>query len=268
MSNSARLTADSCAIYSNSTSDSSLKVSNMARVKADLVCVSGGVSGAKSAINPEPIEDCAPISDPLADRPDPKLGILDCDKLASITLPIVGNLLGTTVLEPGTYCGGIVVAGKVKLKPGIYTINNGLLSVLAGGTLEGENVGFYLTGEKSKLLFAPTSTISLTAPKTGPLAGILFFEDRSTLLNAKDYHHILSNNARRLVGTMYFPRSKLRISANNPVADKSEYTVIVAREFQLDNGPELVLKTDYAASPIPLPDGVGNKAKPHIRLKE
>lgn len=266
MSNSARLTASGCAIYSNSTSDSSLKVANMARVRADLVCVSGGVSGAKSAINPEPIEDCAPISDPLADRPDPKLGLLDCDKLATVSLPIVGNLLGKTTLKPGTYCGGIIVAGKVKLEPGIYTINNGLLSVLAGGTLEGENVGFYLTGASSTLLFAPTSTISLTAPKTGPLAGILFFEDRDTVF--RTYHHIQSNNARRLVGTMYFPNSKLRISANNPVADKSEYTVIVAKEFQLDNGPELVLKTDYGASPIPLPDGVGNKAKPQIRLKE
>ena len=52
------------------------------------------------------------------------------------------------------------------------------------------------------------------------------------------------------------------------MADKSEYTVIIAKGFDLSDGPELVLKTDYDASPIPLPDGVGNKAHPEIRLSK
>jgi hypothetical protein len=56
------------------------------------------------------------------------------------------------------------------------------------------------------------------------------------------------------------------IDANNPVADKSEYTIIIAREFELRDGPELVLKTDYESSPIPVPEGVGNKAEPRVRL--
>jgi Flp pilus assembly protein TadG len=262
MSNTARLTASNCAIYSNSRSTASLRVANNARVNANLTCVSGGVAGAASAVNAPAITDCPPISDPLRDHPDPNLGLLECDYLATIVA------LGTVHLHPGVYCGGITVAlgGRAILEPGIYVMNNGLLAVTLNGKLEGQNVGFYLTGALSTILFTANTTVDLTAPKTGPLAGILFFEDRDTIFAT--YHLISSNNARNLVGTMYFPNSKLKINANNPVADRSDYTVIIAREFELSDGPELVLRTDYAHSTIPLPDGVGDKARPEIRLTE
>ncbi len=96
------------------------------------------------------------------------------------------------------------------------------------------------------------------------MAGLLFFEDRDTKFST--YHRITSNDARRLVGTMYLPKSKLMIDANNPVADKSEYTIIIAREFELRDGPELVLNTDYESTPIPVPEGVGNKTRSSVRL--
>lgn len=262
MSDSARLTASDCAIYSDSKSNTSLNLSNFARVQAKLTCVAGGVGGPESAINPAAIEDCPPISDPMLSHPDPKIGLLQCDYLATVVA------IGTVHLHPGSYCGGITVTafGHVILDPGVYTINNGLLAVLLNGTLEGDNVAFYLTGATSTILFEPNSHISLTAPTTGPLAGILFFENRDTIFAT--YHHIQSNDARKLVGTMYFPNSKLLIDANNPVADKSEYTVIIAKEFELRDGPELVLNTNYGGTPIPLPDGVGNKAHPTVRLSK
>lgn len=259
MMNSARLTASDCAIYSNSKSTKSLNLQNTAVVKSNLTCVAGGVGGTASAVQPAAITDCPPIEDPLRDRPMPDIGLLHCDYLATVVITKV-------TLHPGTYCGGITVAltGVATLEPGMYIINNGLLAVTANGTLQGENVGFFLKGATSTLLFTANSHISLTAPKTGPMAGILFFEDRNTIFAT--YHHISSNDARKLVGTMYIPKSKLKIDANNPVFDKSEYTIIIAREFELADGPELVLKTDYESSPIPVPDGVGNKAQPTIRL--
>jgi hypothetical protein len=262
MRDGARLTAEGCAIYSNSKNKASLTLRDTARVKADLVCVAGGVFGPVSAVSPEkPVEDCPPIEDPLKDRPEPNYaGLLDCDYIGVVVLP-----KQKVTLSPGTYCGGITVAGgEAKLKPGVYVMNNGLLAVTASGKLIGDNVGFFLTGEHSTILFTKDTTISLTAPKTGVLAGILFFEDRDTTFST--FHIISSNNARNLVGTMYFPKSKLRVDAKNPVADQSDYTVIIAREFELRDGPELVLNTDYEHSPIPVPEGVGNKARPVIRL--
>lgn len=310
MSDKARVTAQNCAIYSNSKNKASLTLHNLARVKADLMCVAGGVSGPTSAVTPNaPITDCPPLIDPLRDRPEPNVGLLQCDNILGkdslqgkdllgkdgkllkkgefvggllgngglvndvLSGDIVGNLApgllvtGNTVLEPGIYCGGLnIIGGQVKLKPGTYILDNGGLVVANGGSLEGENVGFYLTGALglSTIQFAPSSKISLTAPKAGDMAGMLFFEDRDVLF--KFPHVIASNNARNLVGTIYLPGNTLQINSQDPIADQSDYTVIVAKKFEMKDGPELVLNTDYENSPIPVPDGVGNKARPIVRL--
>lgn len=322
MSDKARVTATDCAIYSNSKNKGSLKLHNLARVKADLVCVAGGVAGPMSAVSPnKPITDCPPLEDPLRDRPEPNVGLLQCDNLLGgllgkdllgkdgklLTLEgllgkggllggllsgellakknlltsilegdIVGNLApgllvtGDQELEPGVYCGGInVIGGHVRLKPGTYILNNGGLVVANGGTLEvlGDGgVGFYLTGVLglSTIQFAPSSTISLQAQRTGDMAGMLFFEDRDVLF--KFPHIIASNNARNLVGTIYLPGNTLAINSQNPIADQSDYTVIIAKKFEMKDGPELVLNTDYENSAIPVPNGVGNKARPTVRL--
>lgn len=317
MHNKARVTAENCAIYSNSRSSSSLKLHDAARVKADLVCVAGGVQGATSAVFPNPpVEDCPPLADPLRDRPMPKVGLLTCENLgnniikgsdlvdnsgrlldlaqllkktigkkpsevlaAAKTLEIVRSsdmidelapgpvLTGTTTLEPGVYCGGInVIGGNVTLKPGVYVINNGGLNVAGGGSITGEGVGFFLTGDLgiSTIKFAPMSTISLTAPRTGDMAGMLFFEDRNVLFKVP--HKFSSNDARKLVGTIYLPGNTLTINSNNAIADQSDYTVIIARKFDMMDGPELVLNTDYESSLIPVPDGVGNKSRPIVKL--
>lgn len=116
--------------------------------------------------------------------------------------------------------------------------------------------------------------MDLTAPKTGVMSGLLFFSnsENATMTKAASAkvliqgHVIRSDNARRLVGTVYLPDDKLVIDGNSPVADKSEYTVIIAKAFQLNNGPNLVLQTDYDASDIPVPDGVGPMKESSVRL--
>jgi Flp pilus assembly protein TadG len=263
MSDKARVTAQKCAIYSNSKNKASLNLHSLARVKADLVCVAGGVSGSTSAVTPNaPVTDCPALRDPLRDRPQPNVGLLQCDHVLTV---VITALSGKVKLKPGVYCGGInVVGGDVKLDPGTYIMNNGTLTVTAGGKLVGENVGFFLTGALSTIQFGPSSTISLTAPKTGDMAGMLFFEDRHTIFAIP--HRIASDNARNLVGTIYLPNNQLTIDSKHPIADQSDYTVIIAKKFQMMDGPELVLNTDYDHSPIPVPDGVGNKARPMVHL--
>jgi Flp pilus assembly protein TadG len=304
MNDKARVTAEKCAIYSNSTNKASLKLHSLARVKAELVCVAGGVSGPDSAVTPnKPITDCPILQDPLRDRLEPNVGLVECDNVLGGVLGgkkslkdsllgkdgavsgltdgglLSGDLVGKIApgllvtgkeeLEPGVYCGGInIIGGDVKLKPGTYVLNNGGLVVANGGKLQGENVGFYLTGALglSTIQFAPSSTISLTAPKVGDMSGMLFFEDRDVLF--KFPHIIASNNARNLVGTIYLPGNTLEINSTDPIADQSDYTVIIAKKFEMKDGPELVLNTDYENSPIPVPEGVGNKSRPMVRLAE
>jgi hypothetical protein len=70
-------------------------------------------------------------------------------------------------------------------------------------------------------------------------------------------HKILSDNARLLLGTIYMPQGRLIIDATKPIADKSAYTVMVVRRIDLHDGPNLVLNSDYSASDVPVPQGVG-----------
>jgi Flp pilus assembly protein TadG len=262
MMNGARVSASNCAVYSNSVSPKSLWLHDTARVSADLICVAGGITGPDYGFTQsKPVSDCPALEDPLRDRPKPAVGnLMNCDE-SNITVA-----LGQTVtLNPGVYCGGIrVLGGRLTLRPGVYTLKNGPLVVTAGGSLEAENAGFFLTGPASTIMFGRDSHISLSAPKTGDMAGLLFFEDRDT--NFATYHQITSNDARNLHGTLYLPKSKLLIDATRPVADRSDYTVIIARQFELRDGPELVLNTNYESSTIPVPEGVGNNVKTHVRL--
>jgi len=108
----------------------------------------------------------------------------------------------------------------------------------------------------------------LSAPLSGVMTGLLFFSNANNPLakkvgkgaGLKDGHVIRSDNARRLVGTIYLPDDKLVVDGDTPVADQSEYTVIVAKAFELNNGPNLVLQADYASSNVPVPEGLGSKA--------
>lgn len=276
MKSRARITADSCAIYSNSISKSSIWVASTAKVAADLICVAGGYQGPANDAQHSTVEDCTPINDPLSMREGPTVEA--CDYWNTI-------ISSSKALDPGTYCGGLTVdGGTAKLSPGEYVIKGGPLNVTNNGTIEGEYVGFYLYGADAKVQFDYDSNIALSAPKDGVLTGLLLYSSpyetdraskrfrtskrdlRRTDGVQKPHHYIRSDNARRLVGTIYLPNGKLLIDGRSPIADRSEYTVIIADTFELQDGPNLVLRTDYHLSDIPVPEGVGPVHEQQIRL--
>jgi hypothetical protein len=222
------------------------------------------------------------VNDPLAMRLKPTVG--ECDFVDTV-------ITKSETLSPGVYCGGISVdGGRATLKPGEYILTGGPLHISNNGTLQGEHVGFYLSGPEAKLQFDYDSNIAVSAPKEGILTGLLLFSspyetatDAATskrkrkktrepnrLVDGvqKADHYIRSDNARRLVGTIYLPNGKLLIDGRKPIADRSEYTVIIADTFELQDGPNLVLRTDYHLSDIPVPAGVGPVAEKQPRLVE
>lgn len=160
-------------------------------------------------------------------------------------------------LEPGVYCGGLFIGSGItaKLKEGDYIIKDGPLYVTEEANIEGEYVGFFFTGKDSNIYFGPHTTINLSAPKDGELAGLLFFEERSG--KKLRPHAILSDGARKLEGTIYLPTGHLYVDADAPIADKSAYTAIIVSRLELFAGPHLVLNTDYSATEVPVPQGVG-----------
>jgi hypothetical protein len=275
MQKRAAITARNCAIYSNSTSPESIVVAGEAAVIADFICSAGGVKlDKKMALDPAPLTDCPVMSDPLASRPPPSVGACDYTKLK-----VPKGVIQT--LKPGVYCGGIEIEGIARADPGVFIIKSGLLNVDKGGTLEGEHVGFFLTGKDALIDFEKDSTIKLSGPKTGPLAGLLFYEDRGveaadagddveldavTNLPKPKEHRIRSDDARELVGTIYIPRNRLLIDGDRPIASESAYTVIIAREFALAEGPEIILNADYDSTDVPVPQGVGPNSRKAAKL--
>lgn len=246
---SANLSAPNCSVYSDSTQANGLFSKHSALLSAGFICSAGGKAGGPGNYSPAPLTDCPIVRDPLVNRPVPPIGSCTTDNAT-----ISG---GSQTLYPGTYCNSLTItkAAQVTLSPGIYIFQNGPLIVNGGASLQGSNVGLFFTGSKAVVDFQAASTISVTAPKAGTMAGILIQEDRSSPPHQK--HQILSNNARTLLGTIYIPQGMFYVGANAPVADQSAYTIVVARQFSLSAGPTMVLNTNYSSTDIPVPAGVG-----------
>lgn len=246
----ARLEAPNCAIYSNSKAKDGLEARSNSMMTAAFICSAGGkVKGKMDSFTPDPQTDCPVIPDPLALRPQPAVG-----PCLQTNLKITS---GMVTLLPGTYCGGISISNgaTVNLSSGVYVMKDGPLHVTGNGTLNGSNVGLFLSGQGAVINFEGASNISLTAPVSGDMAGMLMFEDRAS--PEKQVHNILSDNARMLLGTIYLPQNRLHVAANRPIADQSAYTIVVVNLFTLSEGPTMVLNTNYGNTNIPVPAGVG-----------
>lgn len=269
----ARISASDCGVYSNSESAASIKTSRSAQLAARVICAAGGSSvGLAGSLRAASMTECAKIADPLAQRRAPAVG--SCLQHGLV-------VERSTVLFPGTYCGGITIKGKawVAFQPGVYVIKDGPLRVEDEAEVDGKQVAFHLDGKAAVFSFAAGTKVNLAAPKAGALAGLLFYEASPSLprpesspvtsslmevLNipasksdhfdqAAKVHHISSSSARHLLGTIYLPKSRLVIDADGPVADKSAYTAIVARNLKLQKRAHLVLNTEYGATDVPVP---------------
>jgi hypothetical protein len=245
----ARVNAADCSVFSNSTHRIGISAIDSSLIKARSICSSGGVLGKGSSFQPAAKTDCPPIPDPLVKRPAPPFGGCDYNN------HVVNG--GSVYLRPGVYCGGLRIAGNAiaKLDPGVYVIKDGKLHVDNTATFEGTNVGFYLSGNKTTLDFEPGTTISLTAPRDGAMAGLLFFEDRNT--STLRIHRIASNNAHTLLGTIYLPKGIFFVEANAPVSQRAAFTIIVANRLAFEAGPEFFINANYGATDVPVPAGLG-----------
>jgi hypothetical protein len=268
---SALMTAPGCLVQSNSKSTAGVKSKDNAVMTAGMICSVGGkVQTRNGNFSPTPTTDCPVLPDPLSSRAAPSIGACNYNN------KIIDGMAAT--LHPGVYCGGLRLTNGavVNLSDGIFVIKDGPLIVDGGASMAGTGVGIYLTGTASNLTFDADSTINLSAPKVGPLAGILIYDDpsgasapakapksgrgasgRALKHSSPRQHQILSDNARNLLGTIYMPKGEIIIDASKPIADKSAYTVLVVQQLHLYSGPNLILNTDYSATDVPVPMGVG-----------
>ncbi|MBV8565941.1 MAG: pilus assembly protein [Methylobacteriaceae bacterium] len=250
-----KLTASGCSVYSDSRAPDGVRADNSGTIEATSICSAGGTEGAASGYTPTPQLDCPSAPDPLSSRPPPTVGACDHTNMVAAG--------GIRLLLPGVYCGGLAITkGAIAtLTPGDYIIKDGPLLVDTSSVVTGLGVGFYLTGNNAIIDFEPSTTINLTAPIAGPLAGMLFFEDRN---NAENTHKMLSRNAPLLLGTFYLPRSTLAVGApggpgllSSLIGALSAWTIIIAQRVSINDGMHLKLNTNFSGTKVPVPEGLG-----------
>jgi Flp pilus assembly protein TadG len=249
LNGAAKINGPNCAVYSNSTASSGVEVLRDAKIVSALTCSSGGYFGGAGNYSSQPLTDCPPREDPLANRPEPSVGACNYNRRQ------LDNFTGA--LEPGVYCGGLVINGasNVTLKPGIYVFKDGPFNVLRTSKVTGKNVGLYFTGRNADLYLQEQSDITLSGPVSGPMAGVLIWQENDPR-SAKMFE-VRSNNVHTLTGTIYLPNSTFYASVDAQVAQSSAYTAVVARKISLDGNVELVLNDDYGDTDVPVPTGVG-----------
>lgn len=243
------LTGRNCGVFANSQDAKAIEVESRSRIEASHICSAGGYAANSSDTRPRPQTDCPVIADPLAHRAPPSSSGCDFRDI---------EIKQSRSLRPGVYCGGIRIGGDVdiRLEPGIFVIKDGEFSVTGNATLKGENVGFYVTGKTARISFANSTTIALTAPRDGPMAGILLFEDRNSPYGRE--FEISSKDAEMLLGTIYLPRGLLSIKGPSKFAGAAAWTAVIAQEIRTEVKSELEFNSDYAATDIPVPAGVGS----------
>ncbi len=233
-----------CGIMVNSASSTAFTVSGGTTVKAGSIWVTGGstVTGG-SSVTPTASTGIPAMSDPLANVPAPSVGA------CTYYNTVVGGGL-TKTLPPGVYCNGINLGNGAHITfapPGNYILKGGGLNIQGGVTVTGTGVTFYNTAgggySYQPFNFSNGAVITLSAPTTGPLAGILLFQDRSIVSSA--VNSFLGGTTNTLNGALYFPTTP--ISYSNGTNTSSTYTILIAKTVNFQGGCKV--NNDYSSLP-------------------
>jgi Flp pilus assembly protein TadG len=253
INNTASVVAPACVSYSNSIDPKGIVVKPNAVLQTAATCSAGGFNGGSGSFLPVPTTDCPSLGDPLADRVQPVVGACD---FQSYSAP----KKAASILNPGVYCDGMLIdnGADVLLKPGVYIINGGTLLTKNNGTLKGTGVTLFFTGTDGHMNFDGSTIVSLSAPETGPTAGLLVMQDRA--MGLQDFE-MSSKSAAELLGTIYLPNGKFVVRANNKIAESSAFTIIVARFIEISNKSKLYVNANYDLTKVPVPAGFGPSAK-------
>ncbi len=138
----------------------------------------------------------------------------------------------------------MLACANVIFAPGEYIISDGTLSTDGGANALGDGVGFFLTGSApatstATLNFDSNSRVILTAPSSGDLSGLIFFEDRDAPVG--QIHELDSNGEIYFEGSLYFSKGTIHIDSNGVASANSPYTQIIARKLDLDSNAKLTL---------------------------
>lgn len=243
LQNTATLSAPDCLVQSNN----AIAAQNGSTVSAAAVQAVGTASG---SIAPEAMTGAAPIADPFAS--------LNTNVPSLCTDLSILLLTGVKSLKPGVHCGVYSVLNNATLilEPGEHYFFAGTLSLGNKAKLIGNDVVLVFDA-LSFFSFTEQSDIELEGRKSGKFAGFVI---ATTPANTKTFT-ISTTAAHKLLGVVYIPNGLLSISGDSSVAEKSAWTVVVAKSIQVSGGATLVVNAGYNVNNTPpVPVGVGMSA--------
>ncbi len=235
LSNGVRVELDECGMDANAAGPSSLSVTGGARLTTQYVSVSGEVSvrnGAKIDATDGVKTNQPAVADPYADVPQPSYS--GCDH----TNMTIGWSAHEQPIFPGVYCKGLTIGNgaRVTMNPGVYIIDRGTFEIGGGTEVTGTGVTIFLTRSKgsnfAEAVIGNGAKVELTAPTSGPMAGLVFFGDRNApLSNTTEF----GGGARaEITGAIYLPSQT--VTFGNGFSNDSNCTQLIAGMIQFTGG--------------------------------
>jgi Flp pilus assembly protein TadG len=234
-----------CGLLVDSSSSSGITAVGNVTINAPSIGVVGGYSATGGAsLTPTPKTGAIAASDPLAYVAAPTVG--SCAHTNFSLSGKNGTSSSPYQLYAGTYCGGITVHGTsvLNFNAGTYVLAGGGMSVNANTTMSGTGVTFYNTtgtGGYGAISLNGGAQSNFSAPTSGPLVGILFFQDRSIPGTAAG-STISGNSSSTFDGAIYFATTSLTFNGNSSA---SGYSIVVANELTLSGNA--TVGTNYSS---------------------
>lgn len=169
----AEVRVPSCGIGVNSNAAVALYNRGPGGIQARSIDVVGGFSGVN--INPTPLVGQRPFRDPLAHRTQPST----TNRCDFINRSFKDNR-GETVFPAETvFCGNIEIDGRVRFSPGVHHFREANVVLRSNALALGEGVTLYFDRD-SCFDSAGAGSVRLTAPTSGPTAGIAIWASRNS----------------------------------------------------------------------------------------
>jgi Flp pilus assembly protein TadG len=225
-SGKATVKAPTCGIKVNSNSTSAFSANGTDTIQTAFVDVVGGdtLIGNPSIQTPSgQIKTGAPSSA----NPFSGLSVASYSSCTFTNTKINGG--GSVTLSPGTYCGGVQISASVNvtMNPGTYIVDGGPFSIAGNANVTGNNVTIVLSGQISGTYatadLGGNGSLNLTAPTTGPYAGIAIFQDPNAPSGGTN--SIVGTSNQNIKGAVYFPKQNLKFAGDN---SSNTCTLIVA----------------------------------------
>jgi len=201
-------------------------------VVAATVSVSGTESGKDKVTCYAQPADCPAVGAPPA-----------ADPLSYLTPPSVGTPMtfDPSNIAPGTYSSiSFSGNGTYTFPTGTYVLDGGSFSCSGTPTIQGSNVMFYFTNGAT-FNCAGNDTIQLSAPSSGPYAGILFYQDPNDTVGPT----VGGNVGSSFDGALYFPKSQVTFFGNTSLS----VAMVVAGSVALNGNPTVNLTGNSGLPP-------------------